>query len=164
MKKQQTNLQRVLPASGCFWGREYHLSRLNGVIKTSVGFAGGTVDHPSYQQVCHKNTGHAEVVEVWYDPAILSFSALLAFFFQLHDAAIDRRDNGGQYRSAIFYTTEEQKLIAQSILSSLHDEGLVIYTELNAAGTFWPAAEKHQQYCETRGILPLNTPRVRFNS
>ncbi len=141
-------------ASGCFWSKEFFFNQLKGVRETQVGFMGGHVDNPTYQQVCTKQTGHAETVKVVFNPNLLPFDKLVKYFFNLHDPTIDRSGKGGQYRSAIFYTTEAQKRLASTILGSLSSRGLHVFTELEEATTFWPAEERHQQYCSVREITP----------
>ncbi len=153
----QTSILRIFLGGGCFWSKEYHLGKIPGVIDTAVGFMGGTVAHPTYQQVCTKTTGHAEVVRVDYDPAQCSTSDLLIQFFSIHDPRIDRRGKGGQYRSVIFYTSTEQRASAKALFNSLQAKGHSIYTELSPAPTFWPAAERHQQFCTTKGLSPRPT-------
>lgn len=144
----------VYLAGGCFWGKEYHLSRLAGVTATRVGFMGGHVDQPSYQQVCTKTTGHAEVVEVVYDPSVLPFSDLLRFFFSIHDPTVDRRDKGGQYRSAVFFTQPDQGEAAKRLFTDIQSQGHSLSTELQPAMPFWEADRRHQQYCEIRNMTP----------
>ena len=145
---------RIYLGGGCFWGKEYHLSRVQGVSNTAVGFMGGQVSHPTYQQVCTKTTGHAEVVAVDYDPQQRSTFDLLIEFFSIHDPRIDRRDKGGQYRSAIFYTDDNQHQAAQRLINCLTQKGHHISTELSPATDFWLADERHQQYCTTKGLTP----------
>lgn len=115
---------------------------------------GGQLKQPSYQQVCTKTSGHAEVVEVIYDSSLLPTDKLLHYFTTIHDPTSDRRSNGGQYRSAIFYTCNTQKESAQRWLSSLEKKGYSISTEINKAKQFWPADERHQQFCENRQLKP----------
>lgn len=142
-------------ACGCFWSKEYHFSRQPGVRHTRAGYTGGWKENPSYQEVCHKTTGHAEAVEVTFDPAAVSFENLLQFFFQLHDAARDRMENGGQYRSAIFYHTPFQQRQAEICIANLRAAGRAVVTQLEPAGIFWEAEERHQGWCERTGILPV---------
>ena len=145
--------------SGCFWGREYHLRQLPGVISTRTGFAGGTVINPTYQEVCAGGTGHAEVVEVIYDLRKLPTEVLLAEFFLLHEFAKDRRSGNGQYRSVIFVRPEsfhasKQASIALEMMDTLRANGYPPSTELKREANFFPADSRHQQYCSSRGILP----------
>lgn len=155
--ESQTSGLRIFLGGGCFWSKEYHLSKVPGVINTRVGFMGGTLLHPTYKQVCTKTTGHAEVVQVDYDPAHCSTTELLIQFFSIHDPRFDRRDKGGQYRSVIFYTTTAQQTAAEHLLTALQQKGHDTLTELLPAPTFWPAEERHQQFCETKGLTPKPT-------
>jgi methionine-S-sulfoxide reductase len=140
--------------SGCFWSKEYYYARLPGVLATAVGFSGGHQPDPTYRQVCGKQTGHAEVVAVWYDRRQLPPADLLRHFFANHNPAVDRRERGGQYRSLIGYTTEAQRQAAERMLARLRHSGRAVYTELVPAGPFYPAGSRHQQYCDARGITP----------
>lgn len=146
----------VLLGCGCFWSKEYYLSRLPGVKATHVGFAGGHVLAPTYQEVCTKQTGHAEVVRVTYNPAELPLKELLKYFFSLHDATIDRRGRGGQYRSSIFFpeNKEAERSLAWQMLAHLKAKGIDVVTEIATEVVFYPAAGRHQQYCDVRGIQP----------
>ena len=153
----RTSVLRIYLAGGCFWSKEYHLSQVPGVLGTEVGFMGGTLPHPTYKQVCTKTTGHAEVVRVDYDPQQCSTQDLLIQFFSIHDPRIDRRGKGGQYRSAVFYTTSAQRTTAENLFAALQQKGHEIFTELQVAPTFWPAEERHQQFCETKGLTPRPT-------
>ncbi|WP_020535513.1 peptide-methionine (S)-S-oxide reductase MsrA [Lewinella cohaerens] len=148
------NIKKIYLGSGCFWSKEYHLAQLIGVVATQVGFMGGHLPAPTYKKVCTKTTGHAEVVAVTYDEQQLKTSELLRAFFSIHDPGIDRRGKGGQYRSVIFYTRPEQMEAAQSWHVELEQLGHKVYTELKEASIFWPADERHQQYCNTRGLTP----------
>ena len=140
---------------GCFWGAEADFCVLPGVLKTTVGYAGGHSRDPSYEQVSAGGTGHAEVVQVEYDPAIISFQDLLEVFWQGHDPTIPDRqgpDVGGQYRSLILVHTPEQRAAAQASRQR-HAAGLPrpIVTEIAPAGAFYPAEQYHQRYLEKRG-------------
>lgn len=141
-------------ANGCFWSREYFYRQLPGVITTRAGFSGGHVPDPGYRLVCTKQTGHAEAVEVVFDNRRISFEVLLRHFFSHHDPSIDRRDRGGQYRSAIFYTSADQRATAQRMLDRLHRTGMQPATELQPLSAFYPAESRHQQYCSARGMSP----------
>ncbi|MGB3800475.1 MAG: peptide-methionine (S)-S-oxide reductase MsrA [Lewinella sp.] len=141
--------------SGCFWGREYHLRQLSGVIATQVGFAGGHTDKPSYRDVCAKDTGHAEIVAVQYDTRILPSEQLLAEFFALHNFEINRGKGTGQYRSAIFSLHEDQQLvIARRMLDVLREHGFNPATDVDIVSAFYRAEARHQQYCSARGLTP----------
>ena len=141
-------------ACGCFWSKQYFFDQLKGVTATRVGFTGGHVPEVTYREVCTKTTGHAEAVEVTYDPAILSYADLLEAFFGMHDARIDRRDKGGQYRSAIFVHTGLQREQALTHIEKLKTAGITVSTMVEAAGPFWAADARHQGYCEVRGMMP----------
>ena len=149
-------------ASGCFWSKEYFFGKLDGVLSTRVGFIGGHQAKPTYKEVCTKTTGHAEAVEVTFDPEQVSFEALAKFFFESHDPTIDRRSKGGQYRSAIFYTNETQKKTAKKLIQQLRNKGFESVTELVPATTFWPAEDRHQKYCDSRNRSPTDRYTKRF--
>ncbi len=148
---------RAIFASGCFWGTEYYLQRAPGVISTTVGFTGGHVDHPTYKQVCTGRTGHAEAVEVIYDPSKTSYEKLAKLFFETHDfTQLNRQgpDIGPQYRSAIFYLNEEQKQIAERLVRELRQMRYPVKTQIVPAGRFWPAEDYHQDYYNKTGKTP----------
>ena len=139
-------------AAGCFWGVEEAFRSLDGVLETAVGYMGGSTDHPTYQQVCSGETGHAEVVEIRFDPGVISYPQLLETFWRKHNPTTLNRqgwDLGTQYRSAIFYYTEEQRLMAEISKAELAEAGVYqdpIVTEITPAATFWRAEEYHQKY------------------
>lgn len=140
--------------AGCFWGVELTFSKLPGVLKTSVGYMGGHTDSPTYKEVCTDTTGHAEVVQVEYDPERIEYQRLLATFFQSHDPTQYNRqgpDVGSQYRSAIFYHDDEQHAIAREMLKELKI-ALPVATKLEPAGTYWLAEDYHQKYLEKKGV------------
>ena len=144
-------------ASGCFWGTQYQLDQLPGVLRTTVGYTGGHVANPTYRQVCNGDTGHVEAVEVEYDPAVITYEALARAFFETHDPTQvggQGPDHGSQYLSKIFYANEEEKAIAERLIATLEAKGLKIATQLEPAGKFWPAEDYHQKYYETRGQTP----------
>ncbi|MCB0554326.1 MAG: peptide-methionine (S)-S-oxide reductase MsrA [Phaeodactylibacter sp.] len=149
-------------ASGCFWSKEYFFGQAEGVVATRVGYTGGHTENPTYKEVCSKTTGHAEAVEISFDPSVTSFEVLARFFFELHDPTVDRRGNGGQYRSAIFYQNERQKAIAQELIEALQSNGFSVATQLEPAGPFWQAEARHQKYCDARGIPPKSSYQPRF--
>jgi len=144
--------------AGCFWGVEATFRQLPGVISTRVGYSGGQSDNPTYEEICTDTTGHAEVVEVVYDPAQLSYDKLLEVFWANHDPTqVNRQgpDFGRQYRSAIFYSSPQQQAAAESSKARLDASGRLkrpVATEVTAAATFWPAEDYHQQYLEKRGL------------
>lgn len=155
--KKLYKMEKATFGAGCFWGVEVAFRQLDGVADATVGYAGGTLDHPSYQDVCTGRTGHAEVVEVTYDPEKISYEDLLQVFWEKHDPTTLNRqgwDVGTQYRSAIFYHTAEQAEKAQASKEALGRSGKFrrpIVTEITPASTFYRAEEYHQRYLEKRG-------------
>jgi peptide-methionine (S)-S-oxide reductase len=146
--------------AGCFWGVEHAFRQIPGVVDAKVGYEGGTKTNPSYQDVCTDRTGHAEVVQVSFDPSRVSYQTLLNTFFDLHDPTqLNRQgpDFGTQYRSVIFYHSPQQQAAAQKALESLAASGKYkrpIVTQVVPASTFYPAEEYHQRYFEKQGIAP----------
>jgi peptide-methionine (S)-S-oxide reductase len=144
-------------AAGCFWGPEARFRRIEGVVDAAVGYMGGHVKNPTYQMVCTDETGHAEVVQVTYDPAIISYEQLLEVFWAMHDPTTPDRqgfDFGSQYRSAIFCHDENQRVAAEASKKQLDESGQLgdpIVTEIAAAGPFYRAEEYHQRYLEKTG-------------
>jgi peptide-methionine (S)-S-oxide reductase len=151
-------------AAGCFWGVEAEFRRLKGVTATQVGYTGGHTNNPNYKQVCTDGTGHAEAVEVDYDPTQISYDALLNAFWAMHDPTTMNRqgpDVGSQYRSAIFFQTPEQEAAAKASRDKLAASGKFkrpIVTEIVPAGQFWRAEDYHQQYLEKRGEASCHLP------
>ncbi|MFZ0827634.1 MAG: bifunctional methionine sulfoxide reductase B/A protein [Verrucomicrobiia bacterium] len=149
--KPSTSETAIL-AGGCFWGMEEIIRQIPGVTKTTVGYTGGITANPTYEQVCTGNTGHAEAVQVEFDPAKLSYEKLLDYFFRMHDPTTRNRqhnDIGTQYRSAIFYTSEAQKQTAERVTAQWDKSGKFsrpITTEITAATKFYAAEEYHQKY------------------
>ncbi|HJQ97471.1 MAG TPA: bifunctional methionine sulfoxide reductase B/A protein, partial [Candidatus Polarisedimenticolaceae bacterium] len=141
-------------AGGCFWGMEDILRKIPGVLETRVGYAGGTLDRPTYRDVTTGETGHAESIEVVFDPSRLSYEELLGYFFRMHDPTTKNRqghDIGTQYRSAIFYHDEEQRKTAERVKAQVEQSGKwkgKIVTEIVPAGTFWTAEDYHQKYLQ----------------
>jgi peptide-methionine (S)-S-oxide reductase len=137
---------------GCFWCLEAVYQELEGVISVTSGYMGGHVDNPTYDQVCGGGTGHVEVTQLAFDPAVVSFRDILDVFFTIHDpTSLDRQGNdvGTQYRSAIFYHGEEQKRVAKEAIAEINLEGIrskPIVTEVRPAETFYPAEDYHQEY------------------
>lgn len=129
------------------------------MLTTRTGFAGGHLPYPTYQQVCTKTTGHAEVVEVVYDERRLSTRQLLTEFFTLHDATVDRRAGGGQYRSAVYLPADAMGAVerlgeVQALIEELRVAGFAVTTETGTVPVLYPAGNRHQQYCSARGIVP----------
>ncbi|MBT8507536.1 methionine sulfoxide reductase A [Methanomicrobiaceae archaeon CYW5] len=144
-------------AAGCFWGVEARFAELEGVVSTRVGYTGGTMAHPTYEDVCTGRTGHAEAVEVAFDPTIIGYGELVEIFFSIHDPTTHNRqgpDVGSQYRSVIFYHSDDQRRIAENIRDRLADEdafGRPIVTAIEPAGRFWEAESYHQKYFTKHG-------------
>jgi peptide-methionine (S)-S-oxide reductase len=143
--------------AGCFWGVEETFRKLNGVVSTAVGYAGGTKDNPSYEDVCTDETGHAEVVEMEFDPSQINYNQLLDVFWANHNPTTLNRqgpDVGKQYRSVIYYRSPEQKAAAESSKDELEKSkrfNRPIVTQIEPAPRFWRAEEYHQRYLEKRG-------------
>lgn len=155
--KLPANLQAATFGAGCFWGVEDTFRAIPGVIATSAGFSGGNVQNPSYKQVCYENTGHAEVVDVVFDPATVSYDKLLDVFFANHNPTqVNRQgpDYGDQYRTVIFYHDDAQKAAAQKAKDALAKSGKwgsPIATQIVKFDKFWPAEDYHQVYHEKNG-------------
>jgi peptide-methionine (S)-S-oxide reductase len=152
------SVQKATFGAGCFWGVEAALAAIPGVTATAVGYEGGAMDRPTYRDVCTDQTGHAEVVELDFDPEKISYEALLDAFFSLHDPTTMNRqgpDWGTHYRSVIFYHSPQQESAARAKIEQLTSEGRYkprrIVTHLVPAQTFWRAEEYHQRYLEKRG-------------
>jgi peptide methionine sulfoxide reductase msrA/msrB len=144
-------------ASGCFWGTQYYLQQAKGVLTTTVGFTGGHSANPTYEEVSSGTTGHAEAVEVTYDPGVISYEELAKLFFETHDfSQVNRQgpDIGTQYRSEIFFRDEEQKRIAEKLKGILEAKGFKVATRITPAGAFWKAEDYHQNYYRKNGDRP----------
>ncbi len=144
--------EKAVLGGGCFWCLDAVYRQLSGVTRVVSGYAGGHVDNPSYEQVCGKRTGHAEVVEVSFDPAVVSFADLLRVFFTIHDPTTKDQqgaDIGPQYRSIILYQDDAQKQAAEAVMAEITAAGIwdaPLVTELVPDATFWPAEQEHQDY------------------
>jgi len=153
----QAGNETLILASGCFWGTEYFLKRIDGVISTTVGYTGGHVENPSYEQVCGKRTGHYEACLVEYDPKRTTAEEVLRTFFETHDptqANGQGPDIGPQYRSAVFYQNDAQRDLTQSLIGLLTAKGLDVATEVLPAQAFYSAEGYHQDYYDMKGGTP----------
>jgi peptide-methionine (S)-S-oxide reductase len=151
--------------AGCFWGVEAAFRRLDGVTATAVGYTGGHTDDPTYREVCSHTTGHAEVVEVTYDPERVTYEQLLAVFWAEHDPTqLNRQgpDVGDQYRSAIFVHDDAQRRAAEASRDAVQARSRrPVVTAIEDAPTFWPAEDYHQQYLEKRGLASCHVSLAR---
>lgn len=143
-------------AAGCFWGVQFYFDEVPGVLETEVGYVGGHTENPSYEQVCAHGTGHAEAVKIVFDPSKVSYETLVRQFFRMHDPTqLNRQgpDVGDQYRSAIFYASDEQRIKTQKVIDELNDKQFKgkIATTLEPAGKWWPAEDYHQKFTERTG-------------
>lgn len=153
-------LELITLGGGCFWCTEAVFQRLDGVEKVVSGYAGGIIKHPTYRQICTGTTGHAEVINVFFDPKKISLESILEVFWATHDPTTLNRqggDVGPQYRSAIFYNKESQKVTAQKLKGELNKSGVFdspIVTEITAFTNFYPAEDYHQEYFNLNGMQP----------
>lgn len=151
-------MQKAIFAAGCFWGIEAAFRRIQGVVKTEVGYSGGKLENPTYEEVCTGQTGHAEVVAIEYDESQVTYEELLEVFWNIHDPTTLNRqgpDIGTQYRSAIFYLDANQQSLAQTLKENQQQTGKFaneIVTEITPALQFHMAEDYHQQYLEKRGL------------
>lgn len=151
---EEKKLDTALFGAGCFWGVEQRFGKIKGVIETEVGYAGGHTDSPTYKEVCTDKTGHAEVVKVTFDPSIVSYEELLEIFWNIHNPTTMNRqgwDIGTQYRSVVFYSSEEQRLTAENLKEKLDKSGKYrnpIVTEIVPFTNYYKAEEYHQKYNE----------------
>jgi peptide-methionine (S)-S-oxide reductase len=150
MEDARMTEERAVLAGGCFWGMQDLLRRRPGILSSRVGYTGGDVPNATYRN----HGSHAEAIEIFFDPDEMSYRSLLEFFFQIHDpTTVDRQgnDRGASYRSAIFYTSEEQRLTAEDTIADVEASGLwpgKVVTEVTPAGDFWDAEVEHQDYLE----------------
>ena len=141
--------QEAIFAAGCFWGVEYYFKKCPGVLKTEVGYIGGSKNSPTYEEVCAKKTGHLEALRVVFDPKLISFEELTKYFFEIHDSTQKNGqgpDIGPQYLSAIFFFNDEQKKVSEKIIEILKAMGKDVATQLLPVKPFWPAEDYHQDY------------------
>lgn len=153
-------------AGGCFWGVEYWMQKIPGVLDVTSGYIGGKTEHPAYRQVCEENTGHAEAVRVRFDPVRVDYETLARTFFEIHDPTqLNRQgpDVGEQYRSAVFYINEDQRAVARRLIGQLRANGFDVQTRIVPADTFWDAEDYHQDYYDRKGSTPYcHRPVKRF--
>lgn len=161
-KYKAKNLEKATFAAGCFWGVQAAFQDKKGVIRVTSGYTGGKTKHPGYEEVCSGQTGHAEAVELEFDPGLVSYKELLEIFWKIHDPTAKNRqgpDIGSQYRSAIFYHSPEQKKIARASKNELGESPVfnkkLIVTEITAARQFYKAEEYHQDFYKKRRIKPV---------
>ncbi|NDP20367.1 MAG: bifunctional methionine sulfoxide reductase B/A protein [Paludibacter sp.] len=150
-------IEKAYFASGCFWGTEYHFMKAKGVLETTVGYMGGRTMNPTYKEVCTGETGHAETTEVEFEPLKTSYDDMVKLFFETHDftqVGGQGPDIGDQYRSVIFYTSQEQKLIAEKYIKILTDKGYKVATKIESAPEFWKAEDYHQEYYDKKNGSP----------
>ena len=151
----EERIQRAYFAAGCFWGVEYSFDHTDGVLFARSGYMGGDITEPEYTDVCSGSTGHAETVEVIFDSSTVSFRELAMMFFEIHDPEqVNRQgvDTGTQYRSAVFYTSEQQLSVINELVSALENSGYRVATEVSPAGSFWQAENYHQNYYDKNGV------------
>ncbi|MDP4189297.1 MAG: bifunctional methionine sulfoxide reductase B/A protein, partial [Bacteroidota bacterium] len=156
-KESQKKTDTAIFAGGCFWGVDYYMHKAKGVISTEAGFIGGHTKNPTYKEVCTHTTGHAEAVRIVFDPSVTNFETVARLFFEIHDPTqVDGQgpDIGDQYRSEIFYLSNEQKQTAEKLIKILEQKGYKVATKLTPASTFWPAETYHQKYYEQKGTIP----------
>lgn len=146
--------EKAIVAGGCFWGMEELIRKVNGVEKTEVGYIGGNIPNPTYEIVSTGLSGHAEAIQITFNPKKISYEEVLKFFFTIHDpTTLNRQENdvGSQYRSEIFYLNDKQKLIAEKVVAAADKSGVFkkpVVTKISKAKTFYPAEEYHQDYLQ----------------
>jgi peptide methionine sulfoxide reductase msrA/msrB len=157
-------METAIFAGGCFWGVEHLMKDIDGVISVVSGYIGGTTEYPTYKDVCTGKTGHAEAVRVIFDPRKTDYRTLAKLFFEIHDPEqVNRQgpDIGLQYRSEIFYTKPDQKVIAEELIKVLEEKGYKIATKVTEATVFWEAEDYHQDYYERKGTEPYCHAHIR---
>ena len=156
-EKAKEITEKAYFAGGCFWGVEYFFEKEKGVISTQVGYMGGHLKNPTYHDVCSGNSGHAETMEVVYDPSQTNYETLARLFFEIHDPTqVNRQgpDVGNQYRSELFYVNVEQKKVAEKLIKILKEKDYKVATRVTKADTFWEAEKYHQSYYQKNGHQP----------
>ena len=149
--------EEAILAAGCFWGVEYYMQKLPGVLKTEVGYSGGHKENPTYKEVCTRTTGHLEVIRVVFDPKVISYEQILKYFFEIHDPTQTNGqgpDLGPQYLSAIFFYDDEQAVTIHQVIVQLQHLGYKVATEFYPVAVFWPAEDYHQDYYTVKGESP----------
>lgn len=152
--RPQVITETAVFAGGCFWGVENYFGNIEGVLQATSGYTGGYMESPTYREVCSGETGHAEAVEVVFDPSVITFEELARHFFEIHDPTTPNRqgvDVGNQYRSAVFYTSEQQRETVERLIAVLRERGYDVVTEVRPLDVFWPAEDYHQDYYEKNG-------------
>jgi peptide methionine sulfoxide reductase msrA/msrB len=155
--KNVIDTEEAIFAGGCFWGMEFYFRKLNGVLKTEVGYMGGHRENPSYSEVCSGTTDHLEVLRVVYDPSKIQYEDLAKYFFEIHDPTDPNGqgpDRGTQYLSVAFYYDDNQKKTIETLVQQLKLKGYPIVTGIKPVSTFWPAEPYHQTYYEKTGKMP----------
>ena len=163
-KQGSDQLELAIVAGGCFWGVEHLFAKIPGVLACEVGYSGGHLDNPTYEQVCSGTSGHAEALCVIFDKTLTDYETMIKAFFEIHDPTQSMRqgpDIGSQYRSAIFYLNDEQKKIAESVRDILRRSGFAVVTQITEFTHFWPAERYHQQYYAKQGGQPYCHMRVK---
>lgn len=154
---RECGLEIAIFAGGCFWGVEYYMSKVPGVVAVESGYTGGKTANPSYEEVCSGRTGHAEAVRILFDPHMVTYEELVKLFLEIHDPEqVNRQgpDIGEQYRSEIFYMDSSQKKVAERLIEQLTARGYDVATRLTPAGDFWKAENYHQEYYTRKGTSP----------
>ncbi len=157
-------VQEAIFAGGCFWGVEYYFQKAAGVLSTQVGYTGGNTSFPDYKSVCSGKTGHAEAIQIFFDPKVTTYEKLCRLFFEIHDPTQDNRqgpDIGDQYRSEVFYLNAQQKTTAEQLIRILRKNGYDVKTKITPAREFWIAEDYHQDYYQHKGTLPYCHARVK---
>jgi len=155
--EQKKNIHKAYFAGGCFWGVEHHFKKVKGVISTEVGYMGGIIENPTYEQVCSETTGHVEALEVEYNSDEVSYGDLVKLFFEIHDPTQENGqgpDIGGQYSSVVFYINNNQKLVTEKLIDILRKKGYDVVTKIRIAEKFWKAEKYHQDYYSKTGKTP----------
>lgn len=158
--------EQAIFAGGCFWGVEHQFQQVDGVLSATSGYIGGRAADPTYRQVCTGTTGHAEAVQVVFDPAKVSYEQLTRLFFEIHDPTqLNRQgpDLGSQYRSGVFYADDGQKATAERLIAQLRENGYDVVTEVTPAGEFYPADDYHQNYMAKNPSWRCHAPVKRFD-